>query len=122
MTRRSKKHQTRKSIDQAVRRLIVATRDHEMKGARDPADHLSIELEFERAWASLNARIDLLLMERDELVELVSEAYVAAGSLLIDLGAVDKPHATKLLDNLAEARIKHKDVVPFPSYKKAVKP
>ena len=105
MSHRSKKPQTRKSIDYAVRRCIAA-------------DSIG---GFDQARAALARRLEALFEQRDELIELAAEAYVAAGSLLIDLDAVDTEHGTKLLDNLSEARLKHKDVVPFPSYKKVVK-
>lgn len=102
MTRRSKNPPTRRVIDAAVRRLIVAVRDHEMKGAHDLADGLSIELEFERAWASLNARLDVLFNEQFELVGMLREVVEHYESLIeSDSAAAERARAGELAPVLA---------------------
>jgi hypothetical protein len=44
------------------------------------------------------------------------EAYQVVGSLLSDLGVFDSPEGQKVLDNLSEARLVHKDILPWPSF------
>lgn len=41
------------------------------------------------------------------------EAYQVVGSLLDSLGIFDTPEAEKILDNLAQARLVHRDVLPW---------
>jgi len=43
------------------------------------------------------------------------EAYQVVGSLLSDLGRFDTPEAGKILDNLSQARLVHRDVLPWES-------
>lgn len=116
MSRRSKNPPTRKAIDNAVRRLVVAERDLELARCHGAHD-APVLAELNVARAALTERLDALFKRQEELLEVIAEAYVAVGSLLIDLDAVDSGHGTKLLDNLAAAKLKHKGVIPFPSYK-----
>lgn len=44
------------------------------------------------------------------------EAYQVVGSLLSDLDKFDTPEAEKILDNLSQAKLVHKDVLPWASY------
>ena len=48
-----------------------------------------------------------------------AEAYQVVGSLLEDLGQFDSELGQKILDNLSEHRLVHKDVLPWPSFKPA---
>lgn len=48
-----------------------------------------------------------------ELEEVCAEAYQVVGSLLDDLGHFGTAEADKILDNLAEGRLVHKDVLPW---------
>jgi hypothetical protein len=52
-----------------------------------------------------------------EWAQLLSEAYVIVGSLAMDLDVLDEPHVTKALENFAEQRLVHGEVLPFPSYR-----
>ena len=45
-----------------------------------------------------------------------AEAYQVVGSMLDDLGQFDTERGGKILNNLAEARLVHKDVLPWPSF------
>ncbi|MEY8690156.1 MAG: hypothetical protein AB9M53_09820 [Leptothrix sp. (in: b-proteobacteria)] len=53
--------------------------------------------------------------DRDELLTLIGEAYQVLGVLAVECGRFDDPQVVKLLDNLAEERRVHADVLPFPS-------
>ena len=53
--------------------------------------------------------------DRGELLELIGEAYQVVAVLAIECGRFDDPRVVKLLDNLAEGRRVHADVLPFPS-------
>jgi hypothetical protein len=44
------------------------------------------------------------------------EAYQVVGSLLSDLGKFETPEARKILDNLSQAKLIHRDVLPWSSY------
>ena len=48
--------------------------------------------------------------------QVCGEAYQVVGSLLEDLGIFDTPQAVKILDNLAQAKQVHADVLPWPSF------
>ena len=50
----------------------------------------------------------------DETERVCGEAYQVVGVLLNDLGIFDTERATKILDNLAQARLVHEDVLPWP--------
>lgn len=52
----------------------------------------------------------------EELELLCAEAYQVVGSLLLDVGAFDSEPAQKILDNLAQARRVHTDVLPWPTF------
>jgi hypothetical protein len=58
----------------------------------------------------------------DELRTICSEAYQVVGSLLSDLGKFETPEAEKILDNLSQQRLVHKDVLPWESYERGVNP
>lgn len=51
-----------------------------------------------------------------EAEEVCGEAYQVVGSLLSDLGIFETDHAKKILDNLSQAKMVHKDVLPWPSF------
>ena len=51
-----------------------------------------------------------------EAAEVCGEAYQVVGSLLDDLGVFNTPQAEKVLDNLSQHRMVHKDVLPWPSF------
>jgi len=51
-----------------------------------------------------------------EAQQVCYEAYQVVGSLLSDLGRSDTPEAGKILDNLSQARLVHKDVLPWESH------
>jgi Lar family restriction alleviation protein len=57
-----------------------------------------------------------LPQEPREAEQVCAEAYQVVGSLLSDLGKFDTPEAEKILDNLSQAKLVHKDVLPWPSY------
>jgi hypothetical protein len=57
-----------------------------------------------------------LPQEPREAEQVCAEAYQVVGSLLSDLGRFDTPEAEKILDNLSQAKMVHKDVLPWPSY------
>jgi hypothetical protein len=57
-----------------------------------------------------------LPQEPKEAEQVCAEAYQVVGSLLSDLGKFDTPEAEKILDNLSQAKLVHKDVLPWPSY------
>jgi predicted N-acetyltransferase YhbS len=44
------------------------------------------------------------------------EAYQVVGSLLFDLRVFDSPEAERILDNLSQARLVHRNVLPWPSF------
>jgi hypothetical protein len=50
---------------------------------------------------------------RSEAEQVCHETYAAIGTILFDLAESGHPQAEKLLDNLSEARLVHKDVLPF---------
>jgi hypothetical protein len=52
-----------------------------------------------------------------EAADVCAEAYQVVGSLLDDLGEFDSELGQKILDNLSEHRMVHKDVLPWPSLK-----
>jgi hypothetical protein len=60
--------------------------------------------------------ITKLSKQVDELESVCGEAYQVVGSLLSDVGQFESDHGTKILDNLSEARLVHKDVLPWPSF------
>ena len=51
-----------------------------------------------------------------EAEQVCAQAYQVVGSLLDDLGQFDSEMGNKILDNLAEARMVHDDVLPWPSF------
>lgn len=55
------------------------------------------------------------LTEKDKVL---AEAYIVVGSLLMDLDAFDHPLAQHVLDNLAQQKRVHKNIIPWPSFKK----
>lgn len=57
-----------------------------------------------------------LPQEPREAEQVCAEAYQVVGSLLSDLGKFDTDEAEKILDNLSQAKMVHKDVLPWPSY------
>lgn len=57
-----------------------------------------------------------LPQEPREAEQVCAEAYQVVGSLLSDLGKFDTDEAEKILDNLSQAKLVHKDVLPWPSY------
>lgn len=57
--------------------------------------------------------------EPSEAVEVCYEAYQVVGSLLSDLGKFGTPEGDKILDNLSQAKLVHKDVLPWASYESA---
>ena len=54
--------------------------------------------------------------KQSEAEEVCAEAYQVVGSLLSDLGIFETDAAEKILDNLSQARMVHKDVLPWPSF------
>lgn len=52
---------------------------------------------------------------QSEAEEVCDEAYQVVGALLDDLGMFETDEAKKILDNLSQARIVHKDVLPWKS-------
>lgn len=59
-----------------------------------------------------NALIDL---KHEELVRIIAENYQVMAVLANDCGQFGSEHVMKALDNAAEMRIVHDDVLPFPS-------
>jgi hypothetical protein len=51
-----------------------------------------------------------------EAMAVCYEAYQVVGSMLNDLGQFETDRATKVLDNLSQARKVHDDVLPWPSF------
>lgn len=56
----------------------------------------------------------------EELEALLGEAYVVMGSLLVSTRQFGSVQADKILDNLAEMRMVHTDVLPWPERHLAV--
>lgn len=54
--------------------------------------------------------------KQSEAEEVCAEAYQVVGSLLSDLGIFETKHAKQILDNLSQAKMVHKDVLPWPSF------
>jgi len=67
-------------------------------------------------WRGHYYHLPLAAQPQEELVEVCAEAYQVVGSLLSDVGALDTDKAEKILDNLGEQRMIHKDVLPWPSF------
>lgn len=88
---------------------------------------MKYEVQFQLGAASYTVRgsdIDgvLTLIQRlqtDERDYVIAEAYQVVGQLLQDVGLFDSERGTKILDNLAQARIVHEDVLPWASSKPA---
>jgi hypothetical protein len=55
--------------------------------------------------------------EYPEAAEVCGEAYQVVGSLLSDLGIFNTERARKILDNLSQHRMVHRDILPWPSEK-----
>ena len=53
--------------------------------------------------------------ELEEVKTVCAEAYQVVGALLADAGRFDSPDGQKILDNLAEQRLRHTDVLPWAS-------
>lgn len=53
-----------------------------------------------------------------EAQRVCAEVYQVVGSLLSDLGVFETEHASKVLDNLSQARLVHDDVLPWPSFER----
>jgi hypothetical protein len=66
--------------------------------------------------AITKASVSPLPQEPREAEQVCAEAYQVVGSLLSDLGKFDTDEAEKILDNLSQAKLVHKDVLPWPSY------
>ena len=49
----------------------------------------------------------------EELEALCAEAYIVVGALLSAAGMFDTEAGQNVLDNLAEAKLIHKNVIPF---------
>jgi hypothetical protein len=49
------------------------------------------------------------------------ETYQVVGSLLSDLGVFETDEAQRILDNLSQARLVHKNVLPWPSFESAIR-
>lgn len=79
--------------------------------------HLAVVAELRR----LLAERDALRAERDQAQMVCAEAYQVVGSMLDDLGQFNTVRAGKVLDNLAEHRMLHDDVLPWPSFEIAAR-
>ena len=77
----------------------------------------SMTLDVLHSWASeAAARLRGAGEQYLEAAEVCGEAYQVVGSLLDDLGVFNTPQAEKVLDNLSQHRMVHKDVLPWPSF------
>lgn len=54
-----------------------------------------------------------VVAELEEVKTVCAQAYQVMGVLLSDAGRLDSPEAVKILDNLAEQRLRHTDVLPW---------
>lgn len=54
-----------------------------------------------------------VVAELEEVKTVCAQAYQVMGVLLSEAGRLDSPEAKKILDNLAEQRLRHTDVLPW---------
>lgn len=81
------------------------------------ADVLAISRAVERAAIEAYRK-----RSHSEAQEVCAEAYQVVGSLLSDLGIFETEKATKILDNLSQASLVHKDVLPWGSDERRSEP
>ncbi|MBT2322564.1 hypothetical protein J7E62_09420 [Variovorax paradoxus] len=84
------------------------------------ADRLSRERDYSAEFpaedaARMREAIALLQAEPSEATLVCYEAYQVVGSLLSDIGQFHTDSASKILDNLSQAKLMHKDVLPWAS-------
>lgn len=77
-----------------------------------------VDASDDEADQEIDAALSLLraaLETPSEAEQVCFEAYQIVGCLLSDAGLFDTPQAGKILDNLSQAKMVHRDVLPWPS-------
>jgi len=88
--------------------------DEALKDPAEAAAYVEAMLELDDP-AVMRTAMGRILKAQGELLDLIGEAYQVVGILADECGRFDDPHVTKMMDNLAAARMVHADVLPFPS-------